>query len=277
MLKILLITQKEKEPLAEKFVARKIEFHLSISYIQKSEDAGKVFKKIKISNHQPEWVDINLLEETVQRRLEEKAKVGLKSDHRNRDDTSGDRDKVGYTNAGNRHQSTDNDPYNKTSGNHPDPPGNETYNATKVRPTARRSLPNTPDDETLVILDKQDEQGEYVEFGNEMKPIHRLLTVREQRILADADRERFNIGGQMRSNNTHQPIYQAEGYQNLSGGVDQNQQQPRFNIGGQVRNYYNFGGQQSHPGPMDHNKPFPKVNVRGQERSSYNFRATKAL
>ena len=61
MLQIPLITQKEKEPLAEKFVARKIEFHLSISYIQKSLNSGKVFGKLKISNQQSNWVDINIL------------------------------------------------------------------------------------------------------------------------------------------------------------------------------------------------------------------------
>ena len=54
--------------------------------------------------------------------------------------------------------------------------------------------------------------------------------------------------------------------------MDQNRQNPRFEIGGQVRNYYNFGSHQSHPRTMDHNNLFPKLNIRGKERSSYNFR-----
>ena len=34
MMKIPLVTQKETEPLPEKYTQRKIEFHLSVSYIQ---------------------------------------------------------------------------------------------------------------------------------------------------------------------------------------------------------------------------------------------------
>ena len=79
--------------------------------------------------------------------------MDLKGDHNNRGDAPGERTRVEYRNEGNRHHSA-NEPYNETRGSHPYSPGNEPYNETKVRPTTRRSLPNTPDDETLVNLDK---------------------------------------------------------------------------------------------------------------------------
>ena len=63
-----------------------------------------------------------------------------------------------------------------------------------------------------------------------MKPVYRLLTVREQKILQQAERLGFEC--QVRTKNTNLPRYQADDYQNLAGGREQNLQNPRFIIRG---------------------------------------------
>ena len=57
MMKIPLVTQKETEPLPEKYTQRKIEFHLSVSYIQ------KCVNQVYCKHSQVRWEPIERMEE----------------------------------------------------------------------------------------------------------------------------------------------------------------------------------------------------------------------
>jgi hypothetical protein len=117
MMKIPLVTQKESEPMPEKYTQRKIEFHLSVSYVTKCMN-NEYYK-----HSQVEWEPIKRMEEKVTTRLIEKAQVEIKGDSNNVAQRSGE--------TGNR------DPYDRLRMNNHDNQGNEQYITTRDR----RNLP----------------------------------------------------------------------------------------------------------------------------------------
>jgi hypothetical protein len=55
----------------------------------------------------------------------------------------------------------------------------------------KRGLPPLPPNNSLIDFDRQAEIEQYAEFEEELEPIHRLVTIREQKILDKASRERY--------------------------------------------------------------------------------------
>ena len=74
MMKIPIVSQKEQEILPEKYTQRKIEFHLSVSYVCK-------FTNNEFHKHSHvQWEPVRVIEETVTVRLKEKGRVNLGRD-----------------------------------------------------------------------------------------------------------------------------------------------------------------------------------------------------
>ena len=137
--------------------------------------------------------------------------------------------------------------------NNHDNQGNEQYITTRDR----RNLPQIPNEENLVNLDQEQRQGNQEEFSSNMKPVPRLLTMREQNILQQAEQLGFEC--QVIAKSTNLPRSQANDYQNLARGRDLN-----------LQNYYNIGGLQSNQGPINSIRQKAVNNV--LERDQYNFR-----
>ena len=64
----------------------------------------------------------------------------------------------------------------------------------------------------------------------------------------------------------------GSGHQSHPGGIDQNKNLPKFNVGGQERSSYNFRGNQSHLGGVDPNQQQPRFDIGGQVGSLENHR-----
>ena len=58
-------------------------------------------------------------------------------------------------------------------------------------PDTRRQLPNIPQHNSLIDFDRQAEMKPIDEFEEELKPIKRLVSVWEQKVLEKASRERY--------------------------------------------------------------------------------------
>jgi hypothetical protein len=171
MLCIPVLIQSSTTELAEKYLQRKIEIYINISYLQKelpSTINGKRFGKLKItkSNAGPtsSWEDIDILEQEVTDRLKIKALVGINT----ADDINAEiLEREVEKRVKNRMRVED----------------------------AKRGLPLVPGDAHLIDFDKQVEHT-YLEIEREpeeMRPVHRVITVREQKILAEVEKKRFDI------------------------------------------------------------------------------------
>jgi hypothetical protein len=144
----------------------------NISYLQKelpSTTNGKRFGKLKItkSNAGPSssWEDIDILEQEVTDRLKIKALVGINT----ADDINAEiLEREVEKRVKHRMRVED----------------------------AKRGLPHIPGDAHLIDFDKQAEEHKYLDIEREpegMRPVHRVITVREQKILAEAEKKRFDI------------------------------------------------------------------------------------
>ena len=151
MMKIPIISQKEQEVLPEKYTQRKIEFHLSVSYVCK-------FTNDELHKYSHEqWEPIVVIEQTVTERIKKKQEVNL---GKNKDEERGrhrwDRRDSSYENEerGRHRRDRRDSSYDR--------PNRRTYvNQRDVEYIPdRRPLPNIPHyDGNLVELNQYQRQG----------------------------------------------------------------------------------------------------------------------
>ena len=235
MLKIPIVSQKEEEILPEKFILRKMEFHLSVSYVSKLTDVQGVTGEVYCKHSNNTWQSIDVIERIVTENIKERHKVNLGPEdggrpRGDRNDNRYENDERGRHREERRDNSYENDRRNRHRRDRRESSYDRHSNQDIIRlgreytPT-RRPLPMVPNYEVGDLMELNQRQGYREGYGNNRQPVTNHLTERERNILKKAEELGFECEVVPKSRNLPEP--QTSVYHHLERG------------GGQHQDYYN--------------------------------------